>query len=208
MTGEPKRGISFISEPGRAAALLKGPRRQLLEMASEPVSAVDMAERLGETRQRIGYHVRQLVEAGLLEDVEVGRRGAMVEKRYRARASSYALAPSLLGSLAARVDSPADRESAAHLVGALNEVQEDLATVLASRDSSGDRLSTLTLSSRIRFRSAAQRGAFADALMRALTDVVARHSEPYERDDRMNQQDGEPEGEPFRLTLTLNPTPS
>ena len=201
MPGEPGRGVAFISEPERAAILLKGPRRQLLEMATEPVSAVELADRLGETRQRIGYHVRQLVDAGLLEDVEVGRQGAVVEKRYRTRAASYALAPSLLGTLAARVDSSADRESAAHLVGALHEVQEDLARVLSSRDSTSERLPTLTLSTRIRFQSADQRGAFANALMEALTEVVARFSEPYE-------QDGEADGEPFRLTLTLNPTPS
>lgn len=195
--------FSMISDPESAAVLLKEPRRQLLEMAVEPVSAVDLAQRLGETRQKIGYHVRQLVEAGLLEDVEVGRRGAMIEKRYRASAGSYAFAPSLLGGLAARFDSSADRESAAYLVGALHEVQNDLVDVLARRDTPEQPLPTLTLSTRLRFRDAGERGAFADALMRALTDVVARHSAPYEGED------GEAvEGEPFRLTLTLNPTPS
>lgn len=196
-------GVAVISEPERASILLKDPRRRILHMALKPMSAVEMAERLGESRQRVGYHVRQLVEAGLLEDVEIERRGAMVHKRYRASAASYALAPSLLGSLAARVESTADRESVAHLLGAVNEVQEDIARVLATRRSAAERLPTLTLSTRLRFRDAAERGAFADALMKALTDVVARHSTPYERDE------GEaPEGEPFRLTLTLNPTES
>lgn len=193
------RSVAIISDPESAAVLLKDPRRSLLEMASQPVSAVEMAERLGEPRQRIGYHVRRLVDAGLLEDVVVARRGAMVDKRYRASAASYALAPNLLGSLAARVESVADRESLAYLVAAVNEVQDDLARVLTEQDAG--RIPTLTLSSRIRFRDAAERAAFADALMRALTDVVARHTAPYQRDD------GEPgEGEPFRLTLTLNPT--
>lgn len=196
-------GVAIISEPERASVLLKDPRRRILQMALEPVSAVEMAERLGESRQRVGYHVRQLLEAGLLEDVEIARRGAMIDKRYRASAASYALAPSLLGSLAARVESSADRESVVHLLGAVNEVQEDLARVLATRESGEERLPTLTLSTRLRFRDAGERGAFADALVKALTDVVARYSTPYERDDG-----GDPEGEPFRLTLTLNPTES
>jgi DNA-binding transcriptional ArsR family regulator len=194
-------GVAIISEPERASVLLKDPRRRILQMALEPVSAVEMAERLGESRQRVGYHVRRLVEAGLLEDVEVARRGAMIDKRYRASAASYALAPSLLGSLAARVDSSADRESVAHLLGALNEVQDDVARVLAGRESTSDRLPTLTLSTRLRFRAAAERGAFADALVKALTDVVARYSAPHEREDG-----SAPDGDPFRLTLTLNPT--
>jgi len=196
-------GVAIISEPERASVFLKDPRRRILQMALEPLSAVEMAERLGESRQRVGYHVRQLVDAGLLEDLEIARRGAMIDKRYRASAASYALAPSLLGSLAARVESSADRESVAYLLGALNEVQDDLARVLATRESSTERLPTLTLSTRLRFGDAAARGAFADALMKALTDVVARYSTPHERDDG-----SAPEGEPFRLTLTLNPTES
>jgi len=125
----------------------------------------------------------------------------MVDKRYRASAASYALAPELLGPLAARIRSSADRESLAHLLGAIHEVQDDLAKVLASREEADERLSTLTLSTRVRFCDARERAAFADALMTALTEVVGRHATPYESDD------GEPgEGEPFRLTLTLHPT--
>lgn len=196
-----KGSLAIISDPGAAVALLKEPRRRLLEMARSPVSAVDLADHLGETRQKVGYHVRKLTEAGLLEDVEVARRGAVIDKRYRASAASYALAPSLLGGLAARVDSAADRESAAYLVGALHEVQDDLTRVLAGAGAERQRLPTLTLSTRLRFRDAGQRGAFADALVRALTEVVARHSAPYEAEDGTG-------GEPFRMTLTLNPTPS
>jgi len=199
----PLRDVAIISDPNMAAVLLKEPRRHILAMAAEPVSAVEVADRLGETRQRIGYHLRQLVEAGLLQDVVVSRRGAMVEKRYRATATSYALAPSLLGSLTARIGSAPDRDSARHLLGAINEVQDDLARVLARRESEADRVPTLTLSTRVRFRDAKQRAAFADALMAALTDVVAQHTTPFEPDDGMAN-----DGDPFRLTLTLNPTPS
>jgi DNA-binding transcriptional ArsR family regulator len=199
----PGRDVAIISDPDKAAVLLKDPRLHILAMAATPMSAVEMADRLGETRQRIGYHLRQLVEAGLLEDVVVSRRGAMVEKRYQASAASYALSPSLLGSLTARMGSSSDQESARHLLGAIHEVQNDLAQLLAEDGSASDRMPTLTLSTRIRFRDAKQRAAFADALMAGLTNVVAQHTAPFE------ETDGTPgEGEPFRLTLTLNPTPS
>ncbi len=202
---EPDAALSIITDPSSAVALLKEPRRRLLELAARPVTAVDLAAELGETRQKVGYHVRQLVEAGLLEDVEVGRQGARIDKTYRASAASYTLAPSLLGDLAAGLESSADRESASYLVGALHEVQNDLAGVLARRGAADERLPTLTLSTKLRFRDAAERGAFADALVRALTDVVARHSTPYEGDIDEAEQS---RAEPFRLTLTLNPTPS
>lgn len=198
--GRGPSGVEIIDDAGRAAVLLKDPRRRILEMARSPLSAVEMAERLDETRQRVGYHVRVLADAGLLEDVEESRRGAMVEKSYRASARAYALAPDLLGPLAARLEPGGDRESLVHLLGAVHEVQADLARVLSAHGSPTDRLPTLTLSSRIRLRDA-ERGAFADALVRALTEVVAAHTAPFE------DGDGAPgEGEPFRLTLTLHPT--
>ena len=192
--------MEILADAGRLGVLLKDPRRAILAMAERPVSTVEMSQRLGETRQRLGYHVRCLVDAGLLDEVEVARQGAVVEKRYRASAVCYGLAPDLLGPLAARVGS-ADGESAAYLLGALHEVQNDIARELAGSRETGDRLPTLTLSSRLRFRDAEERGAFADALVRALTDVVARHASPFEDDDG-----GPGAGEPFRLTLTLNPT--
>jgi DNA-binding transcriptional ArsR family regulator len=197
----PERPVEIISDTNRAAVLLKDPRRRILEMARTPISAVEMAERLDEPRQRIGYHVRVLADAGLLEDVETSRRGAMVEKRWRASAAAYALAPDVLGPLAARLPPQGDQESLTHLLAAVHEVQADLARVLSARTSVDERLPTLTLSSRIRFRSAAQRGAFAEALVRALTEIVSAHAEPFDPPD-----DAPGGGDPFRLTLTLHPT--
>ena len=193
--------LAVISDPEAAAVLLKDPRRKILEMARTPLSAVEMAERLSEPRQRIGYHVRRLVETGLLHDAEVSHRGAVVGKRYRASAERYALAPELLGPLAARLDSRADRESLGCLAGAIHEVQSDLVRVLSERTDASAPLPTLTLSSRLRFESAAQRGAFADALLRALTEVVAKHASEF-----VDAEGCPTSGEPFRLTLTLHPT--
>jgi hypothetical protein len=83
----------------------------------------------------------------------------------------------------------------------VNEVQSDLARVLSVRGASGERLPTLTVSTRIRFRHARERAAFADALTAALTDVIGHHSSPFVQDDGAVGA-----GEPFRLTLTLHPT--
>ena len=194
--------VEILSDARRLGILLKGPRRIILEMARRPMSTSEMAERLGETRQRLGYHVRCLVDAGLLEEVDTDRRGAMLQKRYRSSARAYALAPHILGSLAAEVDSPADRESVAHLLGALNQVHADLADTLASRHAPSQRLPTLTLSTRLRLGGAQERAAFAEAVLNALMEVVGRYAAPFDNDD-----DGSEVGDPFRLTLTLNPTP-
>lgn len=200
----PSRDVFIVSDLDAATVLLKDPRREILEMARSPITTVEMSERLADSRQRIGHHVKRLVEVGLLEEEEVGRRGAMVEKRYRASARRYALAPELLGPLAARLEGTGDGESLSFLLGALHEVQTDLRTVLADLPGSPSEVPsvpTLTLSSRLRFLTPAQRGEFADALMQALTAVVAQHAAVFETGE------GHPApGDPFRLTLTLHPT--
>ena len=51
-------------------------RRAVLEQLREAGSASEVATRLGETRQRVNYHVRELERAGLVELVEErARRG-------------------------------------------------------------------------------------------------------------------------------------
>lgn len=194
-------GVAIISDLSTASVLLKDPRRQILELAQTPITTVEMAERLNEPRQRLGYHVRCLVGAGLLRPQAITRRGSMVEKQYRSSAKSYALSPELLGPLAARLGSRADGESAAHLLGALHEVQSDMAEALEASENAKTPLPTLTLSSRLRFRDQDERAGFAEALLQALAEVVAQHASAFH-----DSQGAPAPGDPFRLTLTLNPT--
>ena len=207
-TPPPPDAVQMLDKAEAAITLLKEPRRRILELVQEgPLTAVELAEHLGETRQRIGYHVRQLTSAGLLKEASRSRRGSVLERRYVASARGYGLSPDLLGALAAGVDG-GDAASAAHLLGALHQVQRDLAAALARGASEGTRVPTLTLSTEIRFRDREQRGAFASALKEALTRVLAEHSLP-----PSPPADGAPGGdpemtEPFRLTLTLNPSES
>ncbi|NNF26364.1 MAG: winged helix-turn-helix transcriptional regulator [Gemmatimonadetes bacterium] len=198
--------VNVLSDAEAAVTLLKEPRLRILELAQEgPVTAVELAERLGEPRQRVGYHVRQLEASGLLREASRLRRGSVLERRYVASARQYGLSPDLLGPLAAGVDG-GDAASAAHLLGALHQVQREVAAALEWGASQGTRVPTLTVSTQLRFRDREQRGAFATALKEALTRVVAEHSLPPTEsggDERTAVGEG---SEPFRLTLTLNPS--
>ena len=208
MTNAPSapRPLHILGEPETAITLLKEPRRKILEMVQEhPLTAAELAERLGESRQRIGYHVRQLSTAGLLKETSRARRGSVLERRYTASARGYGLSPDLLGPLAAGVDG-GDAASAAHLLGSLHEVQREVAAALDRGASDGRRVPTLTLSAKVRFQDATQRGAFAAALKEALTRVLAEHALPHAAPPDGASAQANDEGEAFRMTLTLNPS--
>ena len=56
--------------------------------AREPASATEVAARLGESRQRVNYHVRALERGGLVELVEERARRGCTERVVRATADA------------------------------------------------------------------------------------------------------------------------
>jgi DNA-binding transcriptional ArsR family regulator len=85
---EPESGLTFWTDAA-SLKILAHPLRQRAfnEAVKAPVSAKELAQRLGVPLQRMSYHVRLLADAGLLRVVRrTQRRGAM-ETHYRAIAT-------------------------------------------------------------------------------------------------------------------------
>jgi len=194
--------LACIEETGQARAALDPLRRRLLARAREPVSATAAAAELGLKRQRVNYHVRALFEAGLLRRAGRRPRRGLAEQLYVATADAYLLAPSLLGPLRADERKLRDRFSAAYLLARTQRVIGDVVTVLRQAARARKRVATLTLDTDVRFKSAAQRREFTEALQRAVERVVHKHTAPAQRSD------GRPgTGRPYRLVLACHPAP-
>jgi hypothetical protein len=195
--------VETITEGPRAAVLVQHPLRpRILSLAREPASATQIAAALGEARQKVNYHVRQLHRAGLLKPAGRRKKRNMVEQRFVATARAYVLAPQLVGPLAADAARVADAMSAAHLVALASQAQAELAAVMGVASVQGKRVATLSMSAELRFESAEQREDFARALQAALTRVVAAYSSP------MTRRDGSAgAGRPYRLVVGCYPIP-
>jgi hypothetical protein len=195
--------VETITGGSQAAVLVQHPLRpRIMSLAREPASATQIAAVLGEPRQKVNYHVRQLHHAGLLKPAGRRKKRNMVEQRFVATARAYVLAPQLVGPLAAEAAQVADVLSASHLVALTSQAQAELATVMAAAGAQGKRVSTLSVSAELRFESAEQREDFARALRSALTKVVAEHSAP------ATKRDGSAGvGRPYRLVVGCYPIP-
>ncbi len=193
--------VETITDGARAAVLVQHPlRSRILSLAREPASATQIAASLGEARQKVNYHVRQLHRAGLLKPAGRRKKRNMVEQRFVATARSYVLAPQLLGALAADAAQVADAVSAGYLVALASQAQAELTTAIEAASAQGKRIATLSVSAEVRFESAEQREGFAHALRAALTEVVAQHS------SSATNRDGSPgSGRPFRLVVGCYP---
>jgi DNA-binding transcriptional ArsR family regulator len=188
--------LHVVEDAGPAAALLHPLRLRLLQELAEPDSAAGLARRLGQPRQQLNYHLRQLEEQGLIEEVGVRQRRGCTERLLRGVARSYLISPATLGAVAADPAQVPDRLSSAYLVAVAAQVIRDVAGLGAGSEAAGRRVPTLTLQTEIRFANAATRARFARELSRAVARLAARY-----HDERA------PGGRRFRVVAGAYPAP-
>jgi DNA-binding transcriptional ArsR family regulator len=176
--------LGIVRGAGQAAGLLHRARGQLLAQLAEPESAAGLARRLGMSRQRVNYHLRELERAGLVELVEERRKGNCVERMVRATARSFVISPEALGALGDTRDAAADRFSVAYLVGAAAAAIRDVAALEAGAREAGKRIATLTIDVDVRFASAAARAAFTEELSATVSQLAARYHDEHARGGR------------------------
>lgn len=169
--------VHIVRDPAQAAALMDPARLALLERLHEPDSASGLARKLNLPRQQVNYHLRELEKRELVEFVEERRKGNCLERLLRATARQYVISQDTLGRLgaAAVLLQPADRLSAAYLVSAAAEAIRELGVLGLRAARARKRLSTLTLQTEIRFRSAEERAEFAAELTQFMARQAARY---------------------------------
>lgn len=189
--------IRVLRERSQAASLLHETRRELIEHLAEPHTAAGLARKLGTSRQRLRYHLRQLETEGLVECVAERRNGNCIERVVRATAYSFVISPEAIGRLGETAETAADRFSAVYLLGSAARTVRDVAALDARAKSEGKRLATITLESDIRFASPESRAAFAEELTQTLAKLTARYHDAYA-----------PNGRTYRLMALAHPAPA
>lgn len=185
--------VEVIEDPAAAAVALDPIRARLLAALVEPQSAAALAARLGIPRQKVNYHLKALEAHGLLQVAEERKHGGITERVLQATAAGYVVSPSALGDAAADPEATADRLSAQYVVALAARVVREVGRLTHLARAAGKRLPTFAIDTEIRFRSAADRAAFAEELTAAVLDLAAR----YHHDD----------GRPHRLVVAAHPRP-
>ena len=154
-----------------------------------------LAARVGLSRQKVNYHLRALERHGLVELVEERRRGNFTERVLRATAASYVISPAALSAVEPDPGRAPDRVSAAWLLAVASRLVRDVGELIGGAARARQRVATFALDGEVRFASAADRAAFAEALAGAVADLVARYHDP-----------GAPRGRDHRLVVALHPS--
>jgi DNA-binding transcriptional ArsR family regulator len=123
------RDLLYLERVEQAETLLKPQRIEVLRQLAEPSSCTEVAARLDQTQQRVYYHVKRLVEHGLVTQVAERRVRGINEGVYQATARAYWLSPRLVGRIGQRQHR--DEASLGYLLDLMEEVQFDVAALHA-----------------------------------------------------------------------------
>ena len=176
---------ALLDDRDTALLALAPIRRDILAALVKPGSAASLARDLNLPRQKLGYHLRALEEAGLVKLVEERQRRGFTE-RLMIAAPAYVLDPALLQP---PVDPDAvetqDRFAADHLVSAASALVRDVARMRQAAEAEGSRLLTLTVEADVTFATPADFDAFSEALSQAAADLARRFNAPQGRRYRL-----------------------
>jgi DNA-binding transcriptional ArsR family regulator len=192
----PVLDVEVIDDPAAAVVALDPVRARLLAELAEPASAAMLAERVGLARQKVNYHLRTLEAHGLVEVVEERPHGGLTERLLQATAASYVVSPGALGRAASDPGRTSDRLSARYLIALAARVVREVGSLARTAERTDRRLATLALDTEIRFRSAAERAAFATELTAAVTKLASRYHD-----------ESVPDGRAYRLLVAAHPFP-
>lgn len=172
------RRVHVLRDLGGATTLVDPERRKLVDaLREEPDSASGLARRLGDSRQRLNYHLRALEKAGILEVGEERRRGNCIERVLRVVAERFVIDPTAIDAPAPSLEA-GDRFSSSYLVALAARAIDEVA---ALRDKAADeekRLATASIDARVSLDSPDAMRAFVQDLTEAVAGVVARHHAP------------------------------
>ncbi|MFO7279701.1 MAG: helix-turn-helix domain-containing protein [Thermoanaerobacterales bacterium] len=183
-----------LRDPDAIAAVTHPLRAAILDAMREPTTAAAVARRLGEPRQKVAYHVRELEKAGLLRHVGQRQNGNFLEQVYEAVARTFVISPAATwGDAEARSAALADQVSLGELHRAGERLQRDSAVLLDRAAFDGEEVPSASVTTEIRFASDEARAAFLAEHLDALAVLVRKY--------------GARSGTPYRIVLAAYPDP-
>jgi DNA-binding transcriptional ArsR family regulator len=188
--------VDVVRELERASALLNPLRLRIVRELRKPDSASGLSRKLGLSRQKLNYHLRELESSGFLELVEERRKGNCTERILRAAARTYLVDPAALGDVGLAPDSFTDRFSSSYVLDLAAKTLREVSALRRRADETGKKLPTLSLESEVRFASREKQAEFAEDLTRLLKRLLARYHD-----------ETAPAGRRFRVLLTSYPKP-
>jgi DNA-binding transcriptional ArsR family regulator len=186
--------VRTIEDPEALQALSHPLRVRILDALREPDSAAAVARRLGEARQKVNYHLKELERSGLVVRTGERRNGNFVESLYRSSARTLVILPRAAWGDPRRLAAMADQLSLENLVNLGERLARDAAVLLDRAAFDGEQIASAAVDAEVSFDSEATRAAFLDEYLAAIGPLVKKY--------------GSKRGTPYRVAVAVYPNPS
>jgi biotin operon repressor len=183
-----------LEDPVAIAAATHPVRAAILDAMREPSTAAAVARVLGQSRQNVAYHVRELEKVGLVRHVGQRQNGNFLEQTYVAVADTLVISPKCTwGDPRRRTEALVDQLSLAALIEAGERLQRDSALLLDRAAFDGEEIPSASVCTDIHFSSEEARSAFLRDYVKTVATLARRHSSRG--------------GSAYRLLLAVYPDP-
>ncbi len=162
------RDVMLIERMDQAGALLNPLRLELIKLTGEPRTCAELAEAVGQTPQKIYYHVKVLERAGAIEKVRERRVRAITEGYYQATARTFWLSPRLVGGIGG---SRRGRDQTSLLLALAEELQTDVGRLAET----GGEAQSLGFSAQVRLARPADRTAFLTDVQNSIQSIAKKY---------------------------------
>ncbi len=166
-------------------------RVRILEALREPGSAATVAREVGETRQKVNYHLKELERVGLVAPVGERRSGNFIETLYEAVARSFLVSPRVAWSDPRRLDTLRQQHSLERLVMVGGQLERDAISLLDRAAFDGEQIASAAVEVDVHFADEKDRAAFLDAYLQAVQELCDRY--------------GSRDGLPYRVVMAAHP---
>jgi DNA-binding transcriptional ArsR family regulator len=179
---EDQETLQALSHPTRVA---------ILEALRDGASAAAVARTIGQSRQRVNYHLKELESAGLVERIGEERTGNFMSSIYRAVARSFVVSPKVAWADPRRAEALRDQHSLEVLVQLGERLQSDAAELLDRAAFDGEQIPSASVVASVRFASEDDRAAFMDEYLRSTKALLEKY--------------GSRRGDAYRTALAVYP---
>jgi DNA-binding transcriptional ArsR family regulator len=166
-------------------------RAQILEALREPGSAATVARRVGQPRQKVNYHLKELDRAGLVQQTGERRAGNFIETLYQSVARNFIVSPEVAWSDPKRMQALRDQHSLGALVLLGERLQRDAVSLLDRAAFAGDEIASASVTAEANFASEEDRAAFLEEYLQSTAQLFERY--------------GTKTGTPYRVVLAAYP---
>ncbi len=185
--------VHLVDEPEALQALAHPMRVRVLEALRTPGSAAAAARAVGQPRQNISYHLKELARVGLVRKVGERRNGNFIETLFQSVASTIVVSPRAAWSDPRRAEALREQMSLENLILVGERLGRDAAALLDRAAFDGEQIASAAVDAEVHFADDEDRAAFMREYLAAIGPLLRKYAEPA--------------GTPYRVVLAAYPQP-